>query len=227
MRAAFEFVLAAARRGRSAGSTPGAAQPARSPLAEHHPAGGGRDRAHLLAAARAPGDEVEIEVDLSLARGLRYYTGLVFEIYVESPDGPVQVVGGGRYDDLIRALGGRESVPACGFSYGLERVELVRPAPTQAPARRRRALVVPIDADDCGEAFRIADELRTTGLVVEQDVRLRGPKAALRHADRTGVDLVAFVGAQERAEGVVVLRDMQARSERRVTRAELVAAVSE
>ncbi len=58
-------------------------------------------------------------------------------------------------------------------------------------------------------------------------MRLRGPKAALRHADRTAVDLVAFVGAQERAEGVVVLRDMQARSERRVPRAELVEAIGQ
>src|SRR5262249_8384626 len=78
----------------------------------------------LLAAhgQRPPG--VQIEVDLSLARGLRYYTGLVFEMYVDSEDGPLQVCGGGRYDDLVRALGGREAVPACGFSYGLERVVL-------------------------------------------------------------------------------------------------------
>jgi histidyl-tRNA synthetase len=227
VRAAFEFVLQL----RDAAGPPARLQELRSllearslsttPLEEIETA------LDLLAAARSPGEEVEIEVDLSLARGLRYYTGLVFEIYVESADGPLQVVGGGRYDELIRALGGRESVPACGFSYGLERVELVRPAPSPSAAPRRRALVVPIDADDCGEAFRIADELRAAGLVVEQDVRLRGPKAALRHADRTAVDLVAFVGAQERVEGVVVLRDMQARSERRVPRAELVEAVGQ
>src|SRR5262249_2132168 len=57
--------------------------------------------------------EAEIEADLSLARGLRYSTGMVFEIYVDSDDGPLQACGGGRYDDLARALGGREPVPAC------------------------------------------------------------------------------------------------------------------
>jgi histidyl-tRNA synthetase len=76
----------------------------------------------LLRAYGSVSPEVEIEVDLSLARGLRYYTGLVFEIYVDDADGPLQVCGGGRYDDLVRALGGRESVPACGFSFGLERL---------------------------------------------------------------------------------------------------------
>src|SRR5205807_1086073 len=89
---------------------------------------------------------LQIEVDLSLARGLRYYTGLVFEIYVDSPEGPLQVCGGGRYDDLVRALGGREAVPACGFSFGLERVALAAaPEPTLAPAR---ALVVGVTAED-------------------------------------------------------------------------------
>src|SRR5262249_16379180 len=83
---------------------------------------------HFLRAHGPLGQHVEIEVDLGLARGLRYYPGLVFEIYIDTPDGPLQVCGGGRYDDLVRALGGRESVPACGFSYGLERVDIARGA---------------------------------------------------------------------------------------------------
>ena len=66
----------------------------------------------LLAAHGPLPDGARIEVDLSLARGLRYYTGLVFEIYVDTEDGPLQLCGGGRYDDLVRALGGREAVPA-------------------------------------------------------------------------------------------------------------------
>jgi histidyl-tRNA synthetase len=166
----------------------------------------------------------EVQVDLSLARGLRYYTGLVFEIYVDSAEGPLQLCGGGRYDDLVRALGGREAVPACGFQFGLERVDLT--AKHTDAAARPRVLVVGVTAADHPAALAVARELRTIdGVAVEQDVRLRGVKSALRYADRAGIDLVAILGERERDEGAVVLRDMRSRQERCLARAELAAAV--
>ena len=58
--------------------------------------------------------------------------------------------------------------------------------------------------------------------MVEQDVRLRGVKSALRYADRVGVDVVVIVGERERAEGAVVVRDMRSRDESRVSQADLV-----
>jgi histidyl-tRNA synthetase len=170
-------------------------------------------------------DEASVEVDLSLARGLRYYTGLVFEIYVDSDEGPLQVCGGGRYDDLVRALGGRESVPACGFSFGLERVDLARGG-NPSPPRLKRVLVVGVTAADYRAALGIASDLRAIdGLAVEQDVRLRGVKAALRHADRIAADLVAIVGERERQTNEVVIRNMRTRQESSVGRAGLVEAV--
>jgi histidyl-tRNA synthetase len=167
--------------------------------------------------------DFEIEVDLSLARGLRYYTGLVFEIYVETADagGPLQLCGGGRYDDLVRALGGRESVPACGFSFGLERVDLA--LGERASAGQRRLLVVGVDGSDHADAIGVAAQLRTLpDTIVEQDVRLRGVKAALRYADRSDFDVVVIVGERERADNAVVIRDMRTREEARVARAELL-----
>ena len=180
-----------------------------------------------LLEAHAPLPEgATIEVDLSLARGLRYYTGLVFEIYVDTDEGPLQVAGGGRYDDLVRALGGRESVPACGFSYGLERIFLATPAPSSSPEPTpKRVLVVGVTSEDHPHALGIARELRTLeGVIVEQDVRLRGVKAALRHADRAEVELVAIVGERERAEGTVVLRSMRTREESSVPREQVLGA---
>lgn len=168
--------------------------------------------------------DAQVEIDLSLARGLRYYTGLVFEIYVDSDEGPLQLCGGGRYDDLVRALGGREAVPACGFQYGVERLDLE--IPHDEPPPRRRVLVVGVTTEDHPEAIAVARELRQLdGLAVEQDVRLRGVKSALRYADRAAIDLVAIVGESEREEGLVVLRDMRTRSERRIDRADLKAAI--
>jgi histidyl-tRNA synthetase len=170
--------------------------------------------------------EAQVEVDLSLARGLRYYTGMVFEIYVEAEDGQLQVCGGGRYDDLVRALGGRESVAACGFSYGLERIDLARPR--LDPTSRRRVLVAAVSPDDHGAAIGVAAELRAQpGLVVEQDLRMRGVKATLRHADREGINVVVIVGERERVDGMAVVRDMRARSETSVPLATLADVVNE
>jgi histidyl-tRNA synthetase len=152
---------------------------------------------------------------------LRYYTGLVFEIYAETPDGPLQVCGGGRYDDLVRALGGREPVPACGFSYGLERVALASSSVEPVPAGR--VLVLGVTPADHPEALGLAAALRDAGFSVEQDVRLRGVKAALRYADRAAIDLVAIVGERERADNQVVLRNMHTRVERSIAQADLVA----
>jgi histidyl-tRNA synthetase len=175
----------------------------------------------LLQAHAALAADAAIEIDLSLARGLRYYTGLVFEIYVDSDEGPLQVAGGGRYDDLVRALGGREAVPACGFSYGLERIALA--LPTSEEPTHKRILVVAVTLDDHSHAIGIAQELRGLGGVqVEQDVRFRGVKSALRHADRTDTDLVVIVGERERLEDQVVVRDMRSRQESAVQRAELL-----
>ena len=61
-------------------------------------------------------------VDMGLVRGLAYYTGMVFEILAEGPNGPITLCGGGRYDGLVKALGGEDDVPALGFAYTLESI---------------------------------------------------------------------------------------------------------
>ena len=170
----------------------------------------------------------EIVVDLSLARGLRYYTGLVFEVYDDGPDGPLQLCGGGRYDGLVRALGGPDQVPACGFSIGLERTRLalerhgaLPPAPGPAAA-----LVIPVEPADHAAAVAAAGALRARGLRVELDVRGRGLKSALRHADREGIPLAVIVGERERASGSVVLRVLATNQQHMVALADLPAAAT-
>lgn len=166
----------------------------------------------------------EVVVDLSLGRGLRYYTGLVFEIYHDGPHGTLQLCGGGRYDELVRALGGRESVPAIGFSYGLERLDLVL-EPTPPPGPVVEVLLAPLETDDLPLAAGLAERIRDAGVRVELDVRLRGVKANLRHADRTEIPLVVLLGERERSRGAALLRRMASREERSVDLDELVPAV--
>jgi histidyl-tRNA synthetase len=165
-----------------------------------------------------------VHVNLSLARGLRYYTGLVFEVYDDRDN---QIAGGGRYDDLVRALGGRAATPACGFSYGLERLvaALERTRAVPPLADQQRVGVVPVNAEDYPAAARLAMDLRRDGVIAEVDLRFRGLKASLRHADHRGLPLVVVVGEKEREEGLITLRDMRAFEETRIPPSELTATI--
>lgn len=167
----------------------------------------------------------QIVVDLSLARGLEYYTGAIFEIYHHGWHGEHQICGGGRYDDLVRALGGRRNVPACGFAFGLERVRAALAADGQPPAAPDPpdVLVTPVAEHNAEAAVLLARWLRSRGLIVELDVRARGPRAALHHADSTGIPFVAVVGDDEVRSGTVRLRDMAAHTEQLVPLDDLVA----
>jgi histidyl-tRNA synthetase len=182
-----------------------------------------------LALLEAHGGSIDtVSVDLSLGRGLRYYTGLVFEIYADTPGGPLQVCGGGRYDELIRALGGREQVPAVGFSYGLERIDLALGQEPVAPAEAGAdVLVAPLGGEDLPAAAALAESLRDRGLRAELGLRPRGPKSALRHADRAGIPVVVMLGAREREQGVALLRQMAERAERAVALEAVPEAVEE
>jgi histidyl-tRNA synthetase len=222
VRAAFDFVAAL----HAAAGPPSELERRLRPLLEERglstsPLDEVANALELLRAHGERANEAEIVVDLSLARGLRYYTGLVFEIYVDGPEGPLQLCGGGRYDDLARALGSRETVPACGFQMGLERLQLALPDEHEAP--EPRILVVGVTPEDHAAALAVAADLRRLpNVVVEQDVRLRGVKSALRYADRTSMDFVVIVGEREREEGTAVLRDMHSREETQVSQEELV-----
>ncbi len=220
---AIEFI----GRLRDAAGPPASALPAlRAVLAEYGLANGPvREVEQALAYFDAYFDRpADVEVNLALGRGLRYYTGLVFEVYDAAG---VQIAGGGRYDDLVRALGGRQGAPACGFSFGLERV--IAAAERQgslpcAPAGAQVALV-PIAEADYPTAARLGAALRQADIVVEMDLRFRGIKASLRTADRDRIPVVLVVGEAERAAGTVVVRDMGAHTETRLPYDEVVAAV--
>jgi histidyl-tRNA synthetase len=168
----------------------------------------------------------ELVVDLSLGRGLRYYTGLVFEVYYDSADGPLQLCGGGRYDDLIRALGGKESVPACGFSFGLERLRMTQVRDV-VPLHGTEVLVIPHAEADEPAAIAVSQQLRAAGRRVEIDVRGRGMKSSLRYADRQGIPVAILLGEQERQGSIVRVRDMRTRDERVIAVEGLPAAVQE
>lgn len=167
----------------------------------------------ILALLPAHGlDPARIEIDFGLGRGLHYYTGLIFEI--DDPSG-LQLCGGGRYDNLVAALGGRSEVPAVGFAYGLERVAAAARS-ADDPAPRPSALVAPVSDDDYTYALEVARRLRARGLVAVVDVRGRPLAKNLSDAARRGAGYVAIVGVEERQSRTLVWRDLVRRDEQRL-----------
>jgi histidyl-tRNA synthetase len=169
-----------------------------------------------VAAHRVP--DAKIVLDFGLGRGLHYYTGAIFEIYDQ--DG-LQLCGGGRYDDLVTALGGRQPIPAVGFAYGLERVVLASNQTTDDRRRTTEVLVVPADDNSYPYALEVAQALRERGYVATVDVRSRSVASNLRDGARRGFGAIAVVGAAERAHAEVIWRDLATREERRIAVSEL------
>lgn len=184
-------------------------------LARHE---GGRaalgDLAELLdRAADLGADPGRIRVTPSLARGLGYYTGPIFETVIEGAGG--SVMGGGRYDGLVKRLGGPD-LPAVGTSFGLERL-LTLLEEREAGGRGRAAADVYVAlpwAETVRPTLRVARALREAGLRT-----LVAPAAGgklLKHfqqAERRGVDWVVFVGAEEAAAGRAAARNVKERDQ--------------
>nr|WP_044231958.1 ATP phosphoribosyltransferase regulatory subunit [Chloroflexus sp. Y-396-1] len=152
-----------------------------------------------------------ITIDGALGRGLHYYTGLIFEIYDREGN---QLCGGGRYDDLVGALGGRQPTPAVGFAYGLERV--MAAAAIEDKDAPQTILVAAVHDDDYPYALRVAGRLRASGYTVVLDVRRRSVKDNLRDATRRHFTAAVIVGADERAGEYIVWRDLATRTEQRI-----------
>ena len=153
---------------------------------------------------------IDYTVDFSMARGLDYYTGMVFDIRVEGLGAQNQVCGGGRYDNLITLFGGPQT-PAVGFAFGLDRlIESMQEQGVSMPALRTDVCVIPVSEAVCADAFRIAIELRRElgGKVVNYDLSGRKLNKALQHASELRARYAVIVGLQELKEGCVMLKDM-------------------
>jgi histidyl-tRNA synthetase len=156
-----------------------------------------------------------VVVDLSLARGLDYYTGPIFEISAETNANVGSVAGGGRYDNLIELLGGPPT-PATGISLGIDRLVEVLSEASMLPTARTltQAFIAYTSPPLKKEAIAVAEKLRDEGIKVEVDVMGRKLDRQLKYADAKGIPYVVILGPQEVERGVYKVRDMSAREER-------------
>ena len=167
---------------------------------------------------------IDYTEDPTLVRGLDYYTRTVFELSHDALGAQDALGAGGRYDNLVQALGGPD-VGASGFALGIERILMVRQALTAPPPTDgggTAVAVLALDAAAQREAFQLLQELRTAGIVAAMDVDGRSLKAQMRSANKWGARLAALFGAQERAQGIVTLKDMSNSTQEAVPRADVV-----
>src|SRR5581483_10261408 len=155
-----------------------------------------------------------ISLNLALGRGVSYYTGLVFEIHAREADGfDTQICGGGRYDQLVRAVGGSQDVRACGFAFGIERLQALL-TPIAEPARPQ-IMVIPVSQQNISYALRIARELRTGGQAVELEVSEHGVSTGLKLAARQQMQWAAIVGEEEERTKTITWHNLQNGEEER------------
>ncbi|MDO8750416.1 MAG: HisS family protein [Dehalococcoidia bacterium] len=141
---------------------------------------------------------VPVSVDFGLARGIAYYTGVVFDIQPPASGG-VSLGGGGRYDGLIQALGGAEPTPAMGFAWNLERVLFAtgeNPTMHIPPQTQHEALLVRAgNVSAASAAVREAERLRAQGKVVQLELDGRSLKECILLAQSQGLAYVLTVDA--------------------------------
>ena len=164
-------------------------------------------------------DKAPIQIDPSLARGLSYYTGTIMEINV--PDLAGSLAGGGRYDGLI-GMFGKEQIPACGLSIGLERILVVMEErgmfpPEIADAAPADVMVTIWSEETIGESLKLANELRSSGVRVTVYPEPDKFGKQMKYADSIKVPYVAILGESEIAAGKVKVKDMRSGDESLVT----------
>lgn len=165
-------------------------------------------------AVRACLGEIGLSFTLNpkLVRGLDYYTRTTFEIQTDRLGAQNAVAGGGRYDGLIKLLGGPDH-PAIGFAVGMERaVSLMEMQ--GAPEGEKPDLYIAALGEEAGKAsFQWSYSLRKSGYWVETEYGPRGLKAQMKRADRMGARKVLILGDNELQAGYVVLRDMETKAQ--------------
>jgi histidyl-tRNA synthetase len=157
-----------------------------------------------------------VEVDLTVVRGLAYYTGIVFELFDRAKELRA-ICGGGRYDNLIREIAGID-LPCVGFGMGdvvLGELLRERQKPFEAPGQLD-AFLVAVGGEDVAPVLRLAAGLRDRGIAVEYALRNQPIRKQLELAAARGAPRAVIIGPDERKAKVAVVRDLKTGKQRKV-----------
>ena len=166
----------------------------------------------LLAALEKFGVSDEISVDLSLARGLDYYTGLIWEVVIQTTEGRLPTIAaGGRYDNLI-GIYSKSNAPAVGSSIGIGRVyEMLYSG--EGATTYAKVFIAQVGSENLDYSITVAKKMRQAGIYTDLNVTEKGISKQLEYANSAGMPFVAIIGDRERAAGKIKLKDMRAGTE--------------
>ena len=168
-----------------------------------------------------------VDVDLTIVRGLAYYTGTVFELF-DAGKTLRAICGGGRYDSLAGALGGVD-LPAVGFGFGDVVLSELLKDRGLVPAQHASidVFIAAITGDDVPHALNLAHQLRDRGFRVEYTLSGGAVGKQLKLADSRNARVAIVIGPDDRARGEVMLKDLQAKTQRGVASDRVAAALAE
>lgn len=171
--------------------------------------------------------EIDYRIAPDIVRGLDYYTDTVFEVVSDRLGAQSSLCGGGRYDGLIKQLGGPDT-PSVGVGMGIERAVLVLESLELAMAENRPAVYVVRATDDADLASReLARNLRSQGLETHLDLDNKKMAAQLKQADRVGAKYAAIIGTDELAQNSATLRNLSSSTQEVVPLAQVADKVRE
>jgi histidyl-tRNA synthetase len=168
----------------------------------------------FLEYAKTLGIEDKLKLDLSLVRGLDYYTGLIYEVFLGEN---VSFGAGGRYDNLISAMGG-DGTPATGISMGIDRLFDIMKEKKMLPEKiGRKVFVASVDDSVREDVIKTCQLLRKAGIRCEFDLMGRNLSKQMEYASAASFDYAIIIGKTEIAQGNVKMKNMKDKSEKAMT----------
>jgi histidyl-tRNA synthetase len=160
---------------------------------------------------------VNAKFDLSLARGLAYYTGTIFEIFAKKGEFRSALAGGGRYDRMIgKFLETEKEYPAVGISFGIEPItEIIKKIKEKTKKTVTEVFLIQIKTTK--ESLEICQKLRKKGIKTEIDIMERGISKNLAYADSLKIPFVIFIGEKEIKENKIKIRNMETGEEKLIS----------
>jgi histidyl-tRNA synthetase len=182
-----------------------------------------KELSQILNFSKVYGFEDKIVIDFSLARGLDYYTGPIFEAVDTSGKNIGSLAGGGRYDELIEILGGR-STPATGISLGIERIIEVMNQEKMFDLSKTsvKVYVANVNEKVKSDTVKIAKKIRENNIPCQTDLMNRNLKNQLEFADSMNIPFVLTVGERELKSKKFKLKEMKTRKESELTLDEII-----
>lgn len=165
--------------------------------------------------------EIPYEINPAIARGLDYYTGMVFECFAEGLGAENQILGGGAY--RLAHLFGGEDTPSAGFAIGFDRVMVALGEESWIPWQPKVMIVTTNEGRD--RALYIAGEFRMNGIITETDLMNRSFSAQMKAAGKNA-DYAIIIGKDEVAAGIITLKDMKAGTQEKLTVPEAIRKLS-